>query len=200
MTNAKTKALSIVNGIKTGFTSKIDALKKSVGTAFESIKSKITKPISDAKATLSGVVKKIAGLFPISLGKILHFSIPKISVSGGKAPWGIGGKGTKPSFDVSWASHAAGGIFRRPTLLQDGGGGNHLVGEAGPEAILPLGQLWAQMDRMADSIVNGVMMSQQIAGAGAGAPMQINLYAFPNGPQMGSWVVNTYDKYKKQLG
>ena len=201
MTNAKTKALSIVNGIKTGFTSKIDALKKSVGTAFESIKSKITKPISDAKATLSGVVKKITGLFPISLGKILHFSIPKISVTGGKAPWGLGGKGKKPNFSVSWAQHAAGGIFKRPTLLQDFGGGNHLVGEgSSPEAILPLNTLWAQMDRMADSIVNGVMMSQQIAGAGAGAPMQINLYAFPNGPQMGSWVVNTYDKYKKQLG
>lgn len=200
MTNAKTKALSIVNGIKTGFTSKIDALKRSVGTAFNSIKSKITKPISDAKATLSGIVKKITGLFPVSLGKILHFSIPKISVTGGKAPWGIGGKGKKPNFSVSWAQHAAGGIFKKPTLLKDGGGGNHLVGEAGPEAILPLGQLWAQMDRMADSIVNGVMMSQQFAGAGAGAPMQINLYAFPNGPQMGSWVVNTYDKYKKQLG
>ena len=56
------------------------------------------------------------------------------------------------------------------------------------------------MDKMADSIVNGVAMSQALAGAGAGNPTQINLYAFPNGPRMGSWVVNTYDKYKKQLG
>ena len=110
-------------------------------------------------------------------------------------------KGTVPQVGYSWANvHAAGGIFTRPTLLRSRSGAFHEVSEAGAEAILPLSQLWAQMDRMADSIVNGVAMSQQIAGAGAGITIPITLYAFPNGPQMGSWVVNTYDKYKKQLG
>ena len=198
--NAKTKVLSLANSIKTGVVSRFNALKTSVGTAFNSIKSKITEPISKAKATLSGIVSKIKGLFPINFGKILHFSVPKISVSGGKAPWGLGGKGTKPSFNVSWAQHATGGIFKRPTLLESANGAGHVVGEAGPEAILPLGQLWAQMDRMADSIVNGIGMQGAVAGAGAPAQINISLYAFPNGPQMGKWVVNTYDKYKRQLG
>ena len=198
--NAKTKVLSLANSIKTGIVSKFNSLKTSVTSTFNSIKSKITEPISKAKATLSKIVEKISGLFPISFGKILHFKLPSITASGGKAPWGLMGKGKAPSFHVNWAEHAAGGIFNRPTLLQDGGGGNHLVGEAGPEAILPLDTLWAQMDRMADSIVNGIGMQEAVAGAGAGITIPITLYAFPGGPQMGKWVVNTYDKYKRQLG
>lgn len=202
MTNAKTKVLSVVNGIKTGFTSKINALKTSVGTVFDSIKNKITKPISDAKAKLSSIVKKITGLFPVNFGKILHFSLPKISVSKGSPPWGLGGKGKKPNFSVSWAAHAAGGIFKRPTLLQDGGGGSHLVGEAGAEAILPLDTLWSHMAQMADSIVNGVAMAgaMQAAGAGGGAPIEITLYAFPGGPQLQKFIVDTYDTGKRRLG
>ena len=166
---------------------------------FNKVKSAITSPISTAKATLSSIIKKITGLFPVNLGKILHLSIPKISVSGGKAPWGIGGKGKKPSFDVSWAEHAAGGIFKRPTLLDDLGGGHHLVGEAGPEAIMPLNTLWNKLDTMADNIVSGVA-TVSAAGAGAGGNTVIELYAFPNGPQMQRWVVETYDKGKRRLG
>lgn len=197
---AKSKVLSAFNTLKTGVTSRINALKNTVSSTFNTIKSKITGPIEKAKSIVSKAISAIKGFFPVSLGKILHFSIPKISVSGGKAPWGLGGKGSKPSFSVSWASHAAGGIFKRPTLLQSGAGANHLVGEAGAEAILPLEKLWAQMDRMADSIVNGVAMQGALAGAGQQAPVNITLYAFPSGPQMGSWVVNTYDTYKRRLG
>ena len=114
-----------------------------------------------AKDTVSGIISKIKGFFPVNLGKILHFSLPKISVSGGKAPWGIGGKGTKPSFSVSWASHAAGGIFDRPTIL---GSGNtiHEFGEAGAEAIVPLDPFWKKMDEMIDATkgtANGIVIN-----------------------------------------
>ena len=44
--------------------------------------------------------------------------------------------GSKP------AKHAAGGIFNQATLLPSVNGANHIVGEAGPEAILPLQSLW----------------------------------------------------------
>lgn len=188
---------SIVSKVKSylGFSGLSGTVKK----VFDKVKSAITSPISSAKATLAKVVKKITGMFPVSLGKILSFSLPKISVSGGKAPWGIGGKGSKPSFSVSWASHAAGGIFKKPTLLDDLGGGHHLVGEAGPEAIMPLNTLWNKLDRMADNIVNGVA-TVSAAGAGTGGNTTIELYAFPSGPQMQKWVVDTYDTGKRRLG
>ena len=195
---AKDKVVSFFQNLKSGIASKVDSIKNKVSGVFQTIKSKITSPIQKAKDKVKEILDKLKSFFPIHIGKIFSgIKIPKFSLRGKFSAK----KGTVPQVGMSWGSvHASGGIFKKPTLLKDGGGGNHLVGEAGPEAILPLGQLWAQMDRMADSIVNGVMMSQQIAGAGTGAPMQINLYAFPNGPQMGSWVVNTYDKYKKQLG
>lgn len=48
------------------------------------------------------------------------------------------------------AAHAAGGIFTKPTVLQSVNNANHLVGEAGPEAILPLNSLWSNMSTMLD--------------------------------------------------
>ena len=126
------------------------ALWGKVSQAAETIKKKFMKPINDIKDKVKGVLDKVKNFFPVSLGKILHFSLPKISVSGGKAPWGIAGKGSKPSFSVSWASHAAGGIFKRPTLI---GSGNtvHEFGEAGAEAIVPLTPFWKKLDEVAAS-------------------------------------------------
>lgn len=199
ITAAKTKVLSTVQGIKDGFTNKISSLRTNITNAFSKIKDKIVSPIQSAKEKLSGIVSKITGLFPIRFGRILHFSLPKIDIDGGQAPWGIGGKGRKPSFKVSWASHAAGGIFDRSTLLASRNGALHQVGEAGPEAILPLNMLWSRLDSMADSIVSGIATVNAASAVGAGG-QEIVLYAFPNGPEMYRWVVNTYDTGKKRLG
>ena len=67
--------------------------------------------------------------------------IPKISVSGGEAPYGIAGFGKLPSFKVKW--NAEGGILDKPTIF--GQTGNTLLGggEAGAEAIAPIDILQA---------------------------------------------------------
>jgi hypothetical protein len=90
---------------------------------------------------------KIKGYFPLRLGKLLHFSLPKISI-GSKSKSIMGKTISVPDFNISWASHARGGIFDRPTLLTDTNGGLHQVGEAGPEAILPLKPLWDKLDSL----------------------------------------------------
>lgn len=146
--NIKTSITNAINTLKTNLSNAWNTIKSTATTMWNSIKTAITDPITKAKDKVKGILDRIKKFFPVNLGKILHFSLPKISVSGGKAPWGIGGKGSKPSFSVSWASHAAGGIFDRPTLLSDNNGGNHLVGEAGPEAILPLKPLWDKLDSL----------------------------------------------------
>ena len=157
----KTKISTTISTIKTTLSNAWSTIKTKAKDAWSSIKEAITSPLQRAKDTVSGIISKIKGFFPVNLGKILHFSLPRISVSGGKAPWGIGGKGTKPSFSVSWASHAAGGIFDRPTIL---GSGNtiHEFGEAGAEAIVPLDPFWKKMDEMIDATkgtANGIVIN-----------------------------------------
>ena len=69
--------------------------------------------------------------------------IPVISVSTSSVSYGEGGSVSVPQFSVHW--NALGGIFDAPTVLNTPGNGLQGVGEAGPEAVLPLDTLWSQM-------------------------------------------------------
>ena len=140
--------------------SKFNVLKGALTTVknvFGNIKDTIAEKIESAKDKVKGAIDKIKKLFPLSIGKIFsNLKIPKISVSGGKAPFGIAGKGKLPSFDVKW--NAQGGILTRPTIfgqLQDGtmlGGG-----EAGKEAIAPV-------DLLQDYVKNAVRSETAVIG------------------------------------
>ena len=60
-----------------------------------------------AKELVDSAVSKIKGLFPLSMGKIFSgIQLPHFQISGGSIPWGIGGKGTKPSVDIEWYQKA----------------------------------------------------------------------------------------------
>jgi hypothetical protein len=107
---------------------------------FSNIKNAISDRLEEARAKVKGVIDKIKGFFPLKIGKIFsNLKIPKISVSGGKAPFGIAGKGKLPSFSVKW--NAEGGVLTKPTIF--GQIGNTLLGggEAGDEAIAPIDTL-----------------------------------------------------------
>lgn len=138
--SAKSTVSSIFSSMKSSISSTVSGIKSTISSAFNAAKTAITSPIESAKNTLSSIVSKIKGLFPVSFGHILSFSLPSISVSAGSPPWGIGGKGTKPSFSVHWVRHAEGGIFPRSTLLPTLRA-IHEVGEDGPEAIAPINLL-----------------------------------------------------------
>ena len=115
----------------------VTGIGKGIANAAGSIGSKVT-----------AIINKIKGFFPFSVGKIFsNFKLPKIIVSGGKAPWGIGGLGKKPAFDVKW--NAEGGIFNRASIIGYG------VGEAGREAILPLDPFWKKLDTALNNGANG---------------------------------------------
>ena len=165
-----------------GFTGLVDK----VGKLFNSVKEGITGPIDTAKELVDSAVAKIKGLFPIQMGKIFSgIKLPHFRISGGEAPWGIGGLGTRPSVDIDW--YAQGGIMTKPVLF---GGG-----EAGAEGIVPLDPFWSRMDAMADSIVNGINTAMS-AAAGSGGDVYITLYAYPGGPQMDQQIVRSYDRGK----
>ena len=104
-------------------------LAEDVRSCFEDIQKKITGPIESARDLVDKAVSKIKGFFPINVGKILdNIKLPHFSVDGGEFPYGVGGNGHMPSFDVEW--YANGGIINQPSLIG--------AGEAGPEAVVPL--------------------------------------------------------------
>ena len=106
-------------------------LAEDVRSLFEDIQKKITGPIESARDLVDKAVAKIKGFFPIDVGKILDdIKLPHFTVDGGEFPYGVGGKGYMPSFDVTW--NAKGGIFDGPSIIG--------VGEAGPEAVVPLSE------------------------------------------------------------
>ena len=106
-------------------------LAESVRSLFDDIQSKITGPIESARDLVDKAVSKIKGFFPINIGKILDdIKLPHFTVDGGEFPYGVGGKGRMPDFGVDW--YARGGIFNGPNVIG--------VGEAGPEAVVPLSE------------------------------------------------------------
>lgn len=105
-------------------------IKAAASKAWGSIKSAMTKPIETARDTLKGIVNKIKGFFPLKIGKIFSgIKLPKIKVSKGEAPFGIGGKGKLPSFSVEW--NAKGGVYDSASIVGIG------VGESGREIVTP---------------------------------------------------------------
>lgn len=188
----ETKVQSLVSSVK----QKWESLKTKAGETFEAIKNKITKPFEEAKELVKSAVETIKGLFPISLGKIFSgIKLPHFKISGGEIPWGIGGMGKKPSVSIEW--YAKGGIFNKPTLFQTPNGFAG-VGEAGAEAVLPLDLLWENMNRMADSIVNGVVAGVRMSAVGG--DITIPIYLYPSGQKMDEIIVRSYDRGKERLG
>lgn len=94
------------------------------------IKSAMEQPIQNAKDTLNGIIEGIKGFFPISIGSIFdNIVLPHFKVDGGQFPYGVGGKGYMPSFDVDWYAKAMNQpyVFDRASLIG--------VGEAGDEMV-----------------------------------------------------------------
>ena len=128
----------VISAVKNKFNDLQDGFNK-VKTIFGNIQKTISEKMESAQKTVKKVIDKIKGFFPLSLGKIFsNIKIPKISVSGGKAPFGIAGKGKLPSFSVKW--NAEGAIFNRPAIFSTPYGLQG-VGEAGAEAVAPIDKL-----------------------------------------------------------
>ena len=194
----KQLAQTAANGVKTVFSSMSSSIRSTIasavnaaGSTWNGIKSKLTTPLNNAYSTVKAALNKIKHLFPMSIGKVFsNLKLPHFKVSGGKAPFGVGGKGSLPHWSVSW--YKKGGIFNGPSVIG--------VCEAGPEAVIPIDRLQDMLNKMADSIVNGIAMNNMLQGAAAGGEVVIKNYLFESGPQLGETVVKTYDKYKKIIG
>lgn len=116
-------------------------------TKVSSIWSAITAPITKAVSTIQSAISRIKSIINGAKLSLPKFKLPHFNISAGKLPWGIGGKGTPPKISVSW--YAEGGIFDSASLIG--------VGEAGPEAVVPLDRFWKTLEGMSTGETNIVI-------------------------------------------
>jgi phage-related minor tail protein len=128
------------NELKDGVVEKFNNLRDAVGEIMQEAKEKIIEPIEAAKEKISGIIDKIKSFFANLRLKIPKIELPPLPHL--KLEWDtksfFGKEISYPTgFDVEW--YAKGGIFTRPTIF-DTPYGIKGVGEAGPEAVLPLNE------------------------------------------------------------
>ncbi|MED3795872.1 tape measure protein [Lysinibacillus capsici] len=126
-------AKSVVDKIK-GFFSFSDLI-GTVKGKWDSIYSAIKTPIDNAKNAVKKAIDAIKGFFNFNFNWP-KLKVPKFKIKGSINPLDWFGEGL-PKIDIQW--HAKGGVFNKPTLFNTASG-MHGVGEAGPEAILPLNE------------------------------------------------------------
>ena len=120
-----------------GFFDGIKRKKDDVVAWFEEIRRGMSDKINAARDAINTAVEAIKGFFNFTFS---WPSIPMPSFAITPSGWKIGDllKGSIPDLSIAW--NADGGIFTRPTIF-DTANGLQGVGEAGPEAILPLSKL-----------------------------------------------------------
>ena len=140
--------LAIVQGLGS-------ALWGKVSSAAAGIRDRFMAPINQIRDKFKAVVDKIKGFFPISIGKVMsNIKLPHFKISG---KFGINPPQT-PKFSIDW--YAKGGIIDGATVISGIG-----LGEAGPEAIMPLEPFWKKMDEIASNMQGGNTINIYVNGS-----------------------------------
>ncbi len=145
----------IINGIKTTIQNGLNLALSVVQGIFSGIKSAIEGPMNGARDVVSGAIEAIKGFFNFRISWP-HIPMPHFSIS--PSGWQIGDllKGSIPSLGISW--YAKGGVFNGPSVIG--------VGEAGPEAVVPLSS--NRMKPFADAVADGILGAFNSDGAKKG--------------------------------
>lgn len=147
-----------LSSIALTFTNKLNEARTTVTTIMDNIKGAFSEKIEAARSVVSSGIDKIKSCFNFSW-KLPDLKLPHISVSGGKSPYGIGGKGSLPKFRIDW--YKEGGILQGAQIF--GMMGQRLLGggEAGKEAVLPLRSFYDELARIIDSHMKTAETSPQ---------------------------------------
>lgn len=153
--------LSIVSGawnaVKAVFIGVCNAVSGAIRGAFNGIKSVIDSTMNGAKSTVSGALSAISGFFAGLHLQFPHINLPHFSISGdfSLVPPSV------PSISVSW--YRTGAIAMGASVVG--------IGEAGPEAVVPLSG--REMDPYADAVAR--RLAARGAGAGTGGTTVYNI-------------------------
>ena len=145
-----------LENIRNAFSSKLSDAKSAAASALEGIRSSFSSKMESAHAVVTNALSRIRNAFNFSWS-LPHLSLPHISVYGGRAPYGIGGKGSLPQFSIEW--YKSGGIMTNPTVFGINGNSLMVGGEAGDEAILPLAEFYNKLNNILDKKLDTVQKS-----------------------------------------
>lgn len=144
LSNGMTSSAGTVTAAATSLASDVNgALDSGWSTAQSRAESAMSSLANTVQTKAQAAAQAVKSAFENMTITIPKPRIPVISVSTSSVSYGEGGSVSIPQFSVNW--NALGGIFDAPTILNTPGNGLQGVGEAGPEAVLPLDTLWSQM-------------------------------------------------------
>lgn len=157
---------SLVKIFATTFTTIASIATNAIGkikNVFNKVKEFLTNPFEKAKDIIKGIIDKIKGFFNFSV-KAPKIPMPHFGIS--PPGWKLGDllEGKIPKLNIQW--YAKGGIFDKPTLAG--------IGEAGPEAVVPLSG--KQMEPFAKAISQnmGGIDYEKLSAAIVAAMMSVN--------------------------
>jgi hypothetical protein len=146
--DAKAKVSSAIDAMKSAVSSKIDSIKSKVSAVFNNIRDDMQKPIEKAKNKIKEMIDAIKGFFSNLKLKLPNIKLPHFSIKGKFSldPPSV------PKLSITW--NKLGAIFTRPTIFNTPLGLQG-VGEAGPEAVLPI-------DRLEGYVENAIERTQRV--------------------------------------
>ena len=125
------------------------ALWGKVKAAANGVVNKFMAPFKTLVEKVKAIIDKIKAYFPFKIGKVMsNLKLPHFKLTG---KFSLKDKEV-PHLSVSW--YAKGGIVDGPTVF--GGIG---IGEAGPEAIVPLDPFWKKLEQMTASNSTNVVIN-----------------------------------------
>ena len=129
----KAKAAAFASSVVAAF----NWLKAKVTAIFNAVKTAIVTPINQAVNLVKAGINKLKSIVNGAKLKLPKIKLPHFKISGKLSlnPPSI------PKVSVSW--YKTGGIFDSPTIAG--------IGEAGPEAVVPLDTLWKKLDNIAEA-------------------------------------------------
>ena len=150
----KTAVMTPINAVKSLLSRVWNGIKSTATSVWNGIKKAITSPIETAKNVIKGIIDKIKGFFNFDF-KLPKIKLPHFTVK--PKGWKFSDllKGKIPSLGIDW--YAKGGIFDGPSVVG--------VGEAGPEAVVPLDKFWRKMDEMQMGGGNNITINVTVNGA-----------------------------------
>lgn len=147
----KAKAIAFKNMVVATF----NAFKAQVTAQFNAIKTAIVTPIQNAIDKVKAIVEKVKSFFPIKVGKLLSgLKLPHFKLNGKFSlnPPSV------PKLSIDW--YKTGGIFDGPSVIG--------VGEAGPEAVIPIDKLQTMIDQSTSQMAAAIITAMSAMTSGGG--------------------------------
>lgn len=101
----KSTVSDVIDGVKSTISDGLETAKSTVTDVLDAIKKKFTDIFDNCKKIVTDAIDAVKKAFDFEWS-LPELKIPHISVNGGEPPYGIGGKGSLPSFDIQWYKKA----------------------------------------------------------------------------------------------